>query len=112
MKESQDKEVKNSFHSSKVTESNISKDVLKSDVFNSRKEKGNINESNNINPEIGGYVAPSIEEMKRINDMSERMYVVDGVVHKRPDNSRENLDEWKKGFMEGFEEAYKRLNMR
>ena len=59
---------------------------------------------------IGG--AEKIEEMKRINDMSDRMYVVDGVVRKRPDNSRENLDEWKKGFMEGFEEAYKRLNMR
>jgi hypothetical protein len=59
---------------------------------------------------IGG--PEKIEEMKRINDMSDRMYVVDGVVRKRPDNSRENLDEWKKGFMEGFEEAYKRLNMR
>lgn len=59
---------------------------------------------------IGG--PEKIEEMKRINDMSDRMYVVDGVVRKKPDNSRENLDEWKKGFMEGFEEAYKRLNMR
>lgn len=59
---------------------------------------------------IGG--PGKIEEMKRINDMSDRMYVVDGVVRKKPDNSRENLDEWKKGFMEGFEEAYKRLNMR
>ena len=59
---------------------------------------------------IGG--PEKIEEMKRINDMSDRMYVVDGVVRKRPDNSRENLDKWKKGFMEGFEEAYKRLNMR
>lgn len=59
---------------------------------------------------IGG--PGKIEEMKRINDISDRMYVVDGVVRKRPDNSRENLDEWKKGFMEGFEEAYKRLNMR
>ena len=63
LKGSQNKEVKNSFHSSKVTESIVSKDVLKSDVFNSRKEKGNINESNNLNPENGGYVAPSIEEM-------------------------------------------------
>lgn len=59
---------------------------------------------------IGG--PGKIEEMKRINDISDRMYVVDGVVRKRPDDSRENLDEWKKGFMEGFEEAYKRLNMR
>lgn len=63
IKENQNKEVKNSFHSSRVTESILSKDVLKSDVFNSRKEKGNIDESNNLNPEIGGYVAPSIEEM-------------------------------------------------
>lgn len=53
-----------------------------------------------------------IEEMRRINDISDRMYVVDGVVRKRPDNSRENLEEWKKGFMEGFEEAYKRFNLK
>jgi hypothetical protein len=59
---------------------------------------------------IGG--PGKIEEMKRINDISDRMYVVDGVVRKRPDNSRENLEEWKKGFMEGFEEAYKRFNLK
>ena len=65
VKENQNQEVKNSFHSSKVTESIASKEVLKSDVFNSRKEKGNLNESNNLNPDVGGYVAPSIEEMNK-----------------------------------------------
>ena len=67
---------------------------------------------------IGGM--ERIEEMKRINDVADGMYVVGGkVVHKlRPNsnasisNRQEDLDEWKKGFMEGFEEAYKRLNMR
>ena len=65
-RESQDKEVKNSFHSSKVTESLVSKDVLKSDVFNSRKEKEKEvgNESNYMNIENSGYVAPPIEVEK------------------------------------------------
>ena len=59
---------------------------------------------------IGG--AEKIEEMRRINDKADRMYVVDGVVHKKCDKSKEDIEEWKKGFMDGFEEAYKRLNMR
>ena len=59
---------------------------------------------------IGG--AEKIEEMRRINDKADRMYVVDGVVHKKSDKSKEDIEEWKKGFMDGFEEAYKRLNMR
>ena len=59
---------------------------------------------------IGG--AEKIEEMRRINDKADRMYVVDGVVHHKSDKSNEDIEEWKKGFMDGFEEAYKRLNMR
>ena len=59
---------------------------------------------------IGG--AEKIEEMRRINDKADRMYVVDAVVHKKSDKSKEDIEEWKKGFMDGFEEAYKRLNMR
>ncbi len=59
---------------------------------------------------IGG--AEKIEEMRRINDKADGMYVVDGVVHKKFDKSNEDIEEWKKGFMDGFEEAYKRLNMK
>ena len=91
MKESQDNEVKNSFHSSKVTESNISKDVLKSDVFNSRKEKGNINESNNINPENGGYVAPSIEEMNNNQKKKEEEKFLTNTGDEGPGKQNENL---------------------
>ena len=31
------------------------------------------------------------------------------LVSKREDNKREDLDEWKRGFMEGYDEAYRRL---
>ena len=31
------------------------------------------------------------------------------LVDKKECQTRENLEEWKKGFMDGFEEAYKRL---
>lgn len=59
---------------------------------------------------IGG--PERIEEMKRVNDLCDRLQVVNGnVVRKKEiDAEKQNLDEWKKGFMEGFEEAYKRLN--
>lgn len=62
---------------------------------------------------IGGI--DRINEMKRINEVSDGLSSRDGKVyrnHKSVSNDRENLEEWKKGFMEGFEEAYKRLNMR
>ncbi len=61
---------------------------------------------------MGGH--ERIEEMKRINDMCDGLQVVNGnVIRKKEINKeKENLDEWKKGFMEGFEEAYKRLNMK
>ena len=60
---------------------------------------------------VGGI--DKIEEMRRINDAADKLCVVDGrVVRKteRRDKDKENLEEWKKGFMEGFEEAYRRLN--
>lgn len=59
---------------------------------------------------IGGL--SKIEEMKRINDAADGLYIVGGqVVHrsKHTKDKREDLEEWKQGFMEGFEEAYKRL---
>lgn len=53
-----------------------------------------------------------IDEMKRINEVADRMEVVNGkVVQKQPQTTKsENIEEWKRGFMEGFEEAYKRLH--
>jgi len=59
---------------------------------------------------VGGM--KKIEEMRRINNIADGLCVVDGVVRKRPNDTKENIEEWKRGFMEGFEEAYKRLNMR
>ena len=57
---------------------------------------------------VGGPGA--IEKMRRINEVSDWIHVDNGNIHMRSDSQRENLDEWKKGFMEGFEEAYKRYN--
>ena len=62
-------EVKNSFLSSKDSSNLASKDVFKSDVTNSLKEKKNLNESNNINNgEVGGYVAPPIDMVNNNNE--------------------------------------------
>lgn len=60
---------------------------------------------------IGGM--EKIEEMKRINDSADDMIVVDGRVvkrNRRRSSEKEDIDEWKRGFMEGFEEAYNRFN--
>ena len=91
VKENQNQEVKNSFHSSKVTESIASKEVLKSDVFNSRKEKGNLNESNNLNPDVGGYVAPSIEEMNKNQQSKEEGKFLTNMGDEEPGKQKENF---------------------
>ena len=91
VKENQNQEVKNSFHSSKVTESIASKEVLKSDVFNSRKEKGNLNESNNLNPDVGGYVAPSIEEMNKNQQNKEEGKFLTNRGDEEPGKQKENF---------------------
>ena len=91
VKENQNQEVKNSFHSSKVTESIVSKEVLKSDVFNSRKEKGNLNESNNLNPDVGGYVAPSIEEMNKNQQNKEEGKFLTNMGDEEPGKQKENF---------------------
>lgn len=59
---------------------------------------------------IGGY--EKIDEMKRINEAADRIKTVDGNIVSRNNKQRsgkEDIEEWKRGFMEGFEEAYKRL---
>ena len=91
VKENQNQEVKNSFHSSKVTESIASKEVLKSDVFNSRKEKENLNESNNLNPDVGGYVAPSIEEMNKNQQNKEEGKFLTNMGDEEPGKQKENF---------------------
>lgn len=91
VKENQNQEVKNSFHSSKVTESIASKEVLKSDVFNSRKEKGNLNESNNLNSDVGGYVAPSIEEMNKNQQNKEEGKFLTNMGDEEPGKQKENF---------------------
>ena len=91
VKENQNQELKNSFHSSKVTESIASKEVLKSDVFNSRKEKGNLNESNNLNPDVGGYVAPSIEEMNKNQQNKEEGKFLTNMGDEEPGKQKENF---------------------
>ena len=55
---------------------------------------------------IGGY--EKIEEMKKINEAADKYHVVNGNAVRKTE-TREDLEEWKRGFMEGFEEAYKRL---
>ena len=51
-----------------------------------------------------------IETMNKINEKLDRSYLVNGtLVPKREGNKREDLDEWKRGFMEGYDEAYRRL---
>ena len=57
---------------------------------------------------IGGQ--EKIDEMKEINTRADKLSVVNGkTVQKEVPQSKEDLEEWKKGFMDGFEEAYKRL---
>lgn len=59
---------------------------------------------------IGGM--EKIEEMKKINSTADNIQTMDGrIVKKKPTlaNTNEDLEEWKRGFMDGFEEAYKRI---
>ena len=59
---------------------------------------------------IGGQ--QTVDAMHKINEKLDKSELVNGklVEKKTPKPSyNENIEEWKKGFMEGFEEAYKRL---
>ena len=57
---------------------------------------------------IGGQ--ERIDAMNKINEKLDRSDLVNGkLVPKREGNKREDLDEWKRGFMEGYDEAYRRL---
>lgn len=56
---------------------------------------------------IGGQ--ERIEAMKKINEKLDRSELINGKLVEKKQPMNENLDEWKKGFMEGYDEAYRRL---
>lgn len=57
---------------------------------------------------IGGQ--ERIDAMKKVNEKLDKSELVNGkLVPKREGNKREDLEEWKRGFMEGYDEAYKRI---
>jgi tRNA 2-selenouridine synthase SelU len=61
---------------------------------------------------IGGQ--EKIDQMKHINEAADKLKSVYGNVSKKEEEIKkietmENIEEWKKGFMDGFEEAYKRI---
>ena len=57
---------------------------------------------------IGGQ--GTIEAMTKINEKLDRSELINGkLVEKTPREVNEDIEEWKRGFMDGFEEAYKRI---
>jgi len=57
---------------------------------------------------IGGQ--GTIEAMNKINEKLDRSELINGkLVEKTPREVNEDIEEWKRGFMDGFEEAYKRI---
>ena len=56
---------------------------------------------------IGGQ--ERIESMKKVNEKLDRSELINGKLVEKKQPMNENLDEWKKGFMEGYDEAYRRL---
>ena len=52
-----------------------------------------------------------INKMNQINEKLNRSVLINGkLVEKNScQSNREDIEEWKKGFMDGFEEAYKRI---
>lgn len=56
---------------------------------------------------IGGQ--ERIEAMKKVNEKLDRSELINGKLVEKKQTVNENLDEWKKGFMEGYDEAYRRL---
>ena len=56
---------------------------------------------------IGGQ--ERIDVMKKVNEKLDRSELINGKLVEKKQPVNENLDEWKKGFMEGYDEAYRRL---
>ena len=94
-------------------------DELALEKYRQEKEKYN----NEVNKIVGGYKGLDMDEfidriggqekidaMNKINEKLDRSDFVNGkLVPKREGNKREDLDEWKRGFMEGYDEAYRKL---
>lgn len=57
---------------------------------------------------IGGQ--EKIDEMSKINEKLDRSKLINGNLVEKNNHINEDLEQWKKGFMDGFEEAYKRLH--
>lgn len=56
---------------------------------------------------IGGQ--ERIDAMKKVNEKLDRSELINGKLIEKKQTVSENLDEWKKGFMEGYDEAYRKL---
>ena len=56
---------------------------------------------------IGGQ--ERIEAMKQVNEKLDRSELVNGKLVEKTKRVNENIEEWKRGFMEGYDEAYRRL---
>ena len=57
---------------------------------------------------IGGQ--ERIDVMKKVNEKLDRSVLINGnLVEKTTRKVNEDIEEWKRGFMDGFEEAYKRI---
>lgn len=57
---------------------------------------------------IGG--KSTINAMNKINEKLDRSELINGkLVEKTSRKVNEDIEEWKRGFMDGFEEAYKRI---
>ena len=56
---------------------------------------------------IGGQ--ERIDAMNKINEKLDRSVLINGKLVEKKQPMNENLDEWKRGFMEGYDEAYRRL---
>ena len=56
---------------------------------------------------IGGQ--GTIDAMHKINEKLDKSVLINGKLVEKKQPVNENLDEWKKGFMEGYDEAYRRL---
>ena len=56
---------------------------------------------------IGGQ--ERIDIMKKVNEKLDRSELINGKLVEKKQPMNENLEEWKRGFMEGYDEAYRRL---
>ena len=56
---------------------------------------------------IGGQ--ERIETMKKVNEKLDRSELINGKLVEKTPMVKEDIEEWKRGFMDGFEEAYKRI---